>query len=754
MDNIVAAFVGKKWNIVKNLIKNKKIKWDYLIDQTNTAIHYLAYQGKLDLIKMIEHNDLKKIINIPNTENNTIAHIAAILNNTKLLKFIVEIDPKIIYTINNLGRSVLYYVVSDTNLIKYIVKNYVIEDHYIYIQNYTLIEYYILSKNIDMVAFLLDNIKINTLTNSALFTTIQLSSDGDSVVTEETDHTQNFDLGQYKLDILNILLMHGVDINSLNEEFLSPLIISVATNSYQISKFLLKNGANINYSGPENDQNPLSTAIKNSNISLIKLILDNNIKVNFVDKYLKTPAHYIFSEKNNIPISIKKILLSKTKNINKEDDQMDTILNLLVHYDDWRNYQDILKTKKLKIYQKNRIGIMPIDAINNKDMRDFYYLVYKSYINQLRLGIKFGVLWVDEMDQKIGSTLYHQNNIQPKSKEKYYKKYIIEKIKSGQSYPIKKNNTAILKLLIPAETNISHFSGYTYNYICYLLDFLKRYSCIKIPCLAPDQIKNKSMKSYYEELINDYKEKTPTNKIFRSIIRDYINHWPGLINHVIVWKNNENYFFSPYIIQGIHETLNKFPTTRFILLKLTIISNAYSNHANIIIMDIKNKYVERFDPYGVVPFVKGPEIDNLMESFFSEYFPTFKYLSPSKIINSISFQIFSDERNEKNHIENDPNGFCVAWCLWYLETRIKNINIYPKSLIKRTVVQINKNETKFKDYIRNYANYLDNEKNLILEDAGIPKKYWYSSHIPHKLYKSYLGYIRKMYDYIFMEQLV
>ena len=115
MDNIIETFIGKKWDIIEDLIKNKKIEWDYLIDQTNTAIHYLAYQGKLDLIKMLERDDLEKLIKIPNTENNTIAHIAALLNNIDLFKFIIEIDPEIIYEINNLGRSVLYYLVANPN---------------------------------------------------------------------------------------------------------------------------------------------------------------------------------------------------------------------------------------------------------------------------------------------------------------------------------------------------------------------------------------------------------------------------------------------------------------------------------------------------------------------------------------------------------------------------------------------------------------------------------------------------------------
>ena len=98
-----------------------------------------------------------------------------------------------------------------------------------------------------------------------------------------------------------------------------------------------------------------------------------------------------------------------------------------------------------------------------------------------------------------------------------------------------------------------------------------------------------------------------------------------------------------------------------------------------------------------------------------------------------------------NYVENDPNGFCMAWCLWYVEMRVKNPSIIPKVLIQKTIQQINKSEDKFKDYIRNYSNFLDDKKNEILSKAKLPKKYWYMHHIPTYIYKTYLKYIRRIY---------
>lgn len=722
MNNIIKSLNEENWPVIKKYIKENKIDWDYLIDQTNGTLHYLAYHGKTDLIKSIDSSILTDIILQQNVEGDTICHIAAKLNDIDLLNLSISINHDIIYIRNKLQCTPLFYLVSNNKLIKQIIRSIKIKikDHYLN-NDYTLLEYYIMSKNINMITFLLSNIIINNFSNNALFTILQ------------SDNNNNF-----KIQLLNIFIEHNIDINNLNQQFLSPLIVSVYQQNYYITKFLLESGADPNYYGPENNDHPLSIAILKSDVAIIELLLEYEIEINIPNKYLQTPVHQLFSSKNDIPQNIKQILLNKLKNINSTDNRMDSVLNLLIHNDNWKLYENILEEKKLKIYLRNKDGVRPIDGIATFELDDFFNLVYRSYLNQLDSDID----WVDSVDKKISLVLENGDNV------RFYKEYIMGKIIRGQSYPLKKNDNVMIKLINPPKTNITHFSAYTYNYICFLYYILNKYPMIKIPSLAKDQMKNKKIKDFYQEIIEDYKEKTPDNAIFRSIIKDYINHSPILINHVIIWKNNEMYFFSPYIIQGIHETIKKFPETKFILLKLTIISDKNFNHANILIYDVKEKYIERFDPYGKVHFYQSKQIDKLLKVFFKDYFPDINYMSPADLTNGISFQIFSDERNNNNYVENDPIGFCVAWCLWYVEMRIKNIRINPKSLIKRTIHQINKNEDKFKDYIRNYSNYLDSEKNNILEKAEIPKKYWYTMHIPISIYKAYLKYIRKIYNLI------
>src|SRR5690606_23884156 len=105
-----------------------------------------------------------------------------------------------------------------------------------------------------------------------------------------------------------------------------------------------------------------------------------------------------------------------------------------------------------------------------------------------------------------------------------------------------------------------------------------------------------------------------------------------------------------------------------IILKLTIIVNNDFKHANILIYDVLNEYIERFDPYGKVPMVDNESIDRFLKSFFENFLSNVVYISLAT--DTISFQVFSDENNYLNYVENDPDGFCVAWCIWYIETRI------------------------------------------------------------------------------------
>lgn len=701
------------WNKYEKLINQNKLDYNQLIDQINYPLHYFAYHSKNNLIEIIPDEILSEFCPQTNTEGNTVCHIAGKLHNITLFNFIVSHNLDIIYETNDIGVTPLYYLVSNHKFIKKFTKENQIRDHWIN-SECSLLDHYILESDYDMVKYLLNYVKFGT---HNIFTIINSKN------TNTTD----------KIKLLKLYLDRNININKISERtFLSPIISATYMNDLKLVKFLLNNGAKINYFGSENIDNPLTIAIFNENDKIIKLLLDHNIKITVPNKYMQTALHYMYIYKKNILPETKYILLSECPDINLVDNQMNSILNLLIQCDDWKLYKLLLEKHKLKIYLKNKLGKSPIDYILDTDKELFYETVYKSYMNQLQSENK----WIDNTDAKIS-----------KNKFNNHKAYIMNKIINDRiSYPKIKKDIKTINIIDLPNVNITHFSASTYNYICFLYCILVKYPEIKLSKYAPEQFANSNLKDYYAELTKNYRTDDPADKIFRSIIREYINHSPALINHLIIWKSPEKYFFSPYIIQGIDETIKSFPETKFILFKLTIIASKNTNHANILIYDIVKNTIERFDPYGKVPFFNGEGIDQLLKSFFHDYLPNIKYIGANDLSADISFQVYSDETNDENYIENDPVGFCVAWCMWYIEMRIKNSDIEPNILIEQTIQQINKSEDKFKDYIRNYSNYLDNEKNLILEKMSVPKKYWYAKNLPKPLHELYMKNIRKLFE--------
>lgn len=696
-------------NIDWNDIDWNDIDWNIFVDTINNPIHYLAYHNRTDIIKSIDPILFKKLVTIPNLELDNIAHIAARMHNVELLKYAIKTNLNIIYQYNKLVCTPLSYVVHDSKLIMEIIEmkdffpNKNISDHYLN-DSFTLMEYYIFSKEIDMVKYLLNNI----VNDSEIIFAIILS--------ENTLQT--------KLKMLKLCINHELDINVMDSNFLSPLIVSVYKEEYEITKMLLEEGANPNYFGSEDSSNPLTIAIINDDESMVKLLLKYDIETNIPDKNLRTPVHHLFYIGNNssIGIKIKKRLLEKS-NINSADNRMNTILNLLVHNDDWKLYEDILERKKLKIYIENMDGIGAFDMHNNVD--DFLFLVYKSYHNQLMKDVQ----WVDPIDAKLSHIL---RTTKTTIDSKIILQTILQKIKAGHSYPQTKNKSYMLKILNPPKTNITHYSPYTRNYICYLYYILKKYPSIKIP-----ELPEKQLQTFY----------TNDKKIY-SIVREYSSYSPILLNHIIIWKNEKNYFIPPNIIHSIYHTLLNCKNITFIIIKLIIVTDKKFNHANILICDIKRKCIERFDPYGNIWYIYGHQLDKTLGNFFESNFSGVTYLPP---VMMNSFQIFSDETNPVGTVENDPVGFCTAWCLWYVEMRIKNIDIDPRSLVRRTITQINRMASRFvnfKDYIRNYSDYLDSEKNKLLHSAKIPEKYWYCIRIPERIHKLYLEHMRKLFGSI------
>jgi hypothetical protein len=135
-------------------------------------------------------------------------------------------------------------------------------------------------------------------------------------------------------------------------------------------------------------------------------------------------------------------------------------------------------------------------------------------------------------------------------------------------------------------------------------------------------------------------------------------------------------------------------------------------HANIILYDFKNLSIERFEPYGDDGIEN--EIDNFLEETLT-WNTGMKYFKPSKYLPKPGYQLLANENDYKNEKRGDFGGFCLGWCIWYVEHRIKNNNIDIITLNKKTLEKMLKLNDSLAEFIRNYSNTLFNKKLQIIK---------------------------------------
>jgi hypothetical protein len=99
-----------------------------------------------------------------------------------------------------------------------------------------------------------------------------------------------------------------------------------------------------------------------------------------------------------------------------------------------------------------------------------------------------------------------------------------------------------------------------------------------------------------------------------------------------------------------------------------------------------------------------------------------KYKRPKEYMPTVGFQQISDENNPYNKKSGDLYGYCVAWCFWYLETKLANKNIDSKTLVDKLLIKINSSGIKFSEYIRNYAKKIMDKRQEFLLSIGFDPK--------------------------------
>lgn len=657
---------GNWGDIIKKIEKNK-VNVNEEVMEGNYLIHYAGLSNNIRALKKIlgKGGDMAE----QNSLGETVAHISAKLGYYNILKYLVKKNPYILNKVSNDGDTVLHILYDNYEMLDYIFKKY---------------EKYINSLNkVNKKGFnvLLKNIRLgkdNKIIKLLIKNGVNLNCPNEHPPIMSAVDSNNF-------DIVKLLVKNGANVNAKDKTYVNAFILSVLNRRSDIAKYLLQNGADSLYSGGESDHNPLVIAINNKDYDMLKVLLDDkeiNPKLDFdsFNRYLDIPAHYIFMKVDKtLPMKVKKKILRKTNDLNRKNINGNTVLHYLLHNDDWKKYKDVLIGKKLDITIKNKKGKTPVDFLKGKKKDEFLDFINSSYVRNLK---------------KKGDLMKRSNSTLKKNKQE---------------------NSVILKQV--EDVNKSSFSSSTIFNIIYTLGILQKYSNLTIPFInnptTPFGMKN-----------NLYK--VVKNKSIFGVINIYAQVLYELVPYIILWSDKNNYFISKDLKLAFKFANNR-KNKRFILLRLSLVVNKNMNHANILLYDKVENTIERFDPYGNIPYGNPDEMDDFLEEKLKSIInDKLVYLRPSDYMDKVSFQIISNEDDKKNKKFGDPMGFCLAWIYWYVEMRIMNENVKPKILVSKLIKKINDSKYTFMEYIRNYADVLDKEKNMLLRRGGINEKNFYN----------------------------
>tara|TARA_B100002019_G_scaffold58948_1_gene50584 strand:+ start:1505 stop:2371 length:867 start_codon:yes stop_codon:yes gene_type:complete len=146
---------------------------------------------------------------------------------------------------------------------------------------------------------------------------------------------------------------------------------------------------------------------------------------------------------------------------------------------------------------------------------------------------------------------------------------------------------------------------------------------------------------------------------------------------------------------------------RFIPVILNLITNE-GNHANILLIDKKDKVVELYEPHGSRPVqsvlggIKGAYNKKIGEvrRFWRRILPKYK------VVNVVDFK-----RGTHFQMEYDPDnhsGFCVTWSILFVHYRLLNPHVKLENLVKYIAARVTTTK------LLQYAKYVeDNIKNKI-----------------------------------------
>lgn len=641
------------------------------IFEGKNLFHYACMRGNEKIInKYIEF----KLDNIYHTDDfgNTGAHLLAINHYDKLLIQIVMNNPTFLKLKNNDDDFIYNIVVTRRKTfldIIEIMKKHNLSVHLDYVRE-------------DNRTILLDIIDILTLDAKYY-----------DVLEKMNELKVNFNLPNEsppllyaiskKLEEIAIFMIDKlkVNVNIISTNQYSALILALKNGLVKVVDKLLDCDIDVNFAGAENRFVPMSLCLKFGYIDMAKkMIKSGKIDFNKKNDSLNTPIYYLIINiaDGNTSKDINELLRifiehSDLTNINFFNI---TPFQLLVKHNLWQNNVDILKNKNIDINLVDRSGISALSYVKSADMPKFIKLTEKN-------------------------------------------------IKLNKQISIDEKKTVVLPDILNSDNSYGVFNADSVHNIMYLMYILLNYKQCTIPMRLP--LEEIITWEAYTTGLQLAHHDGMTNMLI-SIATFYISTFYSLSPMIIFWRdkycNYENKNLNLYLSRAINSDY------RFVVMRVTLIVDKSLSHANLVIYDKKSNRLVRFEPYGDWEFLDCYYLDNKLVNMFKKAISdksrrsTMKYVRPENYLNRTKFQTLSlgDHYEFKNL--GDPEGYCLAWCYWFLELKLKNPDMNEKTLVENALDEIIKiakpnDDNPLLNYIRNYAKHLDNEKNNALKSMGI-----------------------------------
>lgn len=128
-------------------------------------------------------------------------------------------------------------------------------------------------------------------------------------------------------------------------------------------------------------------------------------------------------------------------------------------------------------------------------------------------------------------------------------------------------------------------------------------------------------------------------------------------------------------------------------------------HLNILVYDKCRKEIQRFDPNGAESDYNTFVLDEMLKfTIWEEIDSSINYVPADNICPIQRLQASQES----------SSGYCGAWCMWYLELRLTNIDKDPYEVERYAYRQLSERQNLL-EFIRGYGTYLLNMKRYILK---------------------------------------